>query len=66
MAKTADGCDSGLCKGQTDPEMRRKLQRIGEGLREQYGTLGRHADHDPSLPCRPALGNGLCEVVTPR
>lgn len=20
----------------------------------------RHADHDPELPCRPALGNGLC------
>ena len=20
----------------------------------------RHADHDPGLPCRPALGHGLC------
>lgn len=25
--------------------------------------LTRHADHDPSLTCRPALGYGLCEVL---
>jgi hypothetical protein len=25
--------------------------------------LCRHADHDPSLVCRPALGYGLCEVL---
>jgi hypothetical protein len=25
--------------------------------------LTRHADHDPSLICRPALGYGLCEVM---
>lgn len=25
--------------------------------------LTRHADHDPALPCRPALGNGLCYPV---
>ena len=25
--------------------------------------LTRHADHDPSLVCRPALGYGLCEVL---
>ncbi len=25
--------------------------------------LTRHADHDPSLICRPALGYGLCEVA---
>jgi hypothetical protein len=25
--------------------------------------LCRHADHDPSLTCRPALGYGLCEVL---
>ena len=24
--------------------------------------LTRHADHDPLLICRPALGYGLCEV----
>lgn len=23
----------------------------------------RHADHDPELPCRPALGSGLCYPV---
>jgi hypothetical protein len=23
----------------------------------------RHADHDPSLICRPAFGYGLCEVL---
>lgn len=28
-----DGCDSGLCEGQTQPEMREKLQRLAEGLR---------------------------------
>lgn len=26
-------------------------------------TLTRHADHDPGLICRPALGYGLCEVL---
>jgi hypothetical protein len=26
-------------------------------------VLRRHADHDPSLICRPAFGNGLCEVL---
>ncbi len=26
-------------------------------------SLARHADHDPSLTCRPALGYGLCEVL---
>ena len=26
-------------------------------------VLRRHADHDPSLICRPALGYGLCEVL---
>jgi hypothetical protein len=26
-------------------------------------VLRRHADHDPSLTCRPALGYGLCEVL---
>ena len=25
--------------------------------------LTRHADHDPSLICRPALGYGLCELL---
>ncbi len=25
--------------------------------------LTRHADHDPSLTCRPALGYGLCEIA---
>ena len=25
----------------------------------------RHADHDPALICRPALGYGLCEVLEP-
>lgn len=25
--------------------------------------LTRHADHDPELPCHPALGNGLCYPV---
>ena len=25
--------------------------------------LTRHADHDPGLICRPALGYGLCEVL---
>ena len=25
----------------------------------------RHADHDPGLICRPALGYGLCEVLDP-
>ena len=25
--------------------------------------LTRHADHDPALICRPALGYGLCEVL---
>ena len=24
-----------------------------------------HADHDPSLICRPALGYGLCEPIEP-
>ena len=28
-------------------------------------VLRRHADHDPSLVCRPALGYGLCEVLEP-
>jgi hypothetical protein len=28
--------------------------------------LTRHADHDPVLICRPALGYGLCEVLTCR
>jgi hypothetical protein len=28
-------------------------------------VLRRHADHDPSLICRPALGYGLCEVLEP-
>jgi hypothetical protein len=27
--------------------------------------LTRHADHDPGLICRPALGYGLCEVLEP-
>ena len=27
--------------------------------------LTRHADHDPGLTCRPALGYGLCEVLEP-
>lgn len=27
--------------------------------------LAKHADHDPSLICRPALGYGLCEVLEP-
>ena len=26
-------------------------------------VLHRHADHDPSLICRPAFGYGLCEVL---
>ena len=26
-------------------------------------VVRRHADHDPSLICRPALGYGLCEVL---
>lgn len=26
-------------------------------------VLRRHADHDPELICRPALGYGLCEVL---
>ena len=26
-------------------------------------VLRRHADHDPTLICRPALGYGLCEVL---
>ena len=26
-------------------------------------VLRRHADHDPSLVCRPALGYRLCEVL---
>jgi len=26
-------------------------------------VLTRHKDHDPSLICRPAFGNGLCEVL---
>ena len=26
-------------------------------------VVTRHADHDPSLICRPALGYGLCEVL---
>ena len=26
-------------------------------------VLRRHADHDPALICRPALGYGLCEVL---
>lgn len=26
-------------------------------------VLRRHADHDPGLVCRPALGFGLCEVL---
>ena len=28
-------------------------------------VLRRHADHDPILICRPALGYGLCEVLEP-
>lgn len=24
----------------------------------------RHADHDPSLICRPAFGNGLCQPLS--
>ncbi len=27
--------------------------------------LTRHADHDPVLICRPALGYGLCELLEP-
>jgi hypothetical protein len=27
--------------------------------------LRRHADHDPGLICRPALGYGLCELLEP-
>lgn len=30
---------------------------------EPVAALTRHADHDPELPCRPALGNGLCYPV---
>lgn len=26
-------------------------------------ALSRHADHDPEIPCRAALGNGLCYPV---
>ena len=26
-------------------------------------TITRHADHDPALTCRPALGHGLCEPL---
>lgn len=32
---------------------------------EAEPKLTRHADHDPSLICRPALGYGLCEVLEP-
>ena len=28
-------------------------------------VLRRHADHDPAMVCRPALGYGLCEVLEP-
>ena len=28
-------------------------------------VLRRHADHDPWMICRPALGYGLCEVLEP-
>lgn len=30
----------------------------GRGL-----LIQRHADHDPSILCRPALGYGLCEMA---
>ena len=26
-------------------------------------AIRRHADHDPGLICRPALGYGLCELL---
>ena len=32
---------------------------------ERPVKLTRHAGHDPSLICRPALGYGLCEVLEP-
>jgi hypothetical protein len=32
-------------------------------MAQEPAELTRHADHDPSLPCRPALGNGLCYPV---
>ena len=38
-------------------EMRRPMQP------DRPVKLTRHADHDPSLVCRPALGYGLCEVL---
>ena len=30
---------------------------------ERPVKLTKHADHDPVLICRPALGYGLCEVL---
>jgi hypothetical protein len=39
-------------------------QRRGAGMSTQpEPVVRRHADHDPSLTCRPALGYGLCEVL---
>ena len=32
-------------------------------MSERPVRLTRHADHDPALICRPALGYGLCEVL---
>jgi hypothetical protein len=29
-------------------------------IADEASLITRHADHDPTLPCRPALGNGLC------
>jgi len=33
---------------------------------EHSPGLMRHRDHDPSLICRPAFGNGLCEPLVAR
>jgi hypothetical protein len=35
----------------------------GGGPVKPEPVLRRHKDHDPSLICRPAFGNGLCEVL---
>lgn len=41
--------ESGLLKGQTHPEMRERLQRIGEQLRVKYGTIADQERSDAGL-----------------
>jgi hypothetical protein len=36
---------------------------VAQEIAEESPVLTRHADHDPALPCRPALGAGLCYPV---